>query len=109
MTRLALAGNRAFGCGVPAHTTGAPGFKAGLQPGATENCGIRHSTAEPDDVVSRYAGEQSAVDRVLYEDAEQQARTELRCMWSDPDAVPPWHWRRRCVSAGKTLNPVVRG
>ena len=43
----------------------------------------------------KYAGEQSAVDRVLYEDAEDGARKERRGLWSDPEPVPPWEWRRR--------------
>jgi endonuclease YncB( thermonuclease family) len=41
----------------------------------------------------KYADEQSAVDRVLYEDAERQARRKRRGLWSDPNPVPPWEWR----------------
>lgn len=38
----------------------------------------------------KYAGEQTAVDRVLYEDAEEEARSARRGVWSDPKPVPPW-------------------
>jgi len=43
----------------------------------------------------KYASEQIAVDRVLYEDAEDGARREHRGLWSDQDPIPPWEWRRR--------------
>ena len=43
----------------------------------------------------KYADEQTLVDRVLYGDAEEGAKTERRGLWSDPDPVPPWEWRRR--------------
>jgi endonuclease YncB( thermonuclease family) len=42
----------------------------------------------------KYADEQSAVDRVLYEDAERQARRKRLGLWSDPNPVPPWEWRK---------------
>ena len=42
----------------------------------------------------KYADEQSAVDRMLYEDAERQARQQPRGLWSDPNPVPPWEWRK---------------
>jgi micrococcal nuclease len=43
----------------------------------------------------KYAGEQSPVDGVLYEDAENKARAEKAGLWRDPDPVPPWEWRHR--------------
>ena len=43
----------------------------------------------------KYAGEQTLVDRALYEDAEKRAKTGRRGLWSDPDPVPPREWRRR--------------
>jgi endonuclease YncB( thermonuclease family) len=43
----------------------------------------------------RYADEQSAVDRVLYSDAEEEARKGRSGLWSDSQPVPPWEWRRR--------------
>jgi len=43
----------------------------------------------------KYAHEQSPVDRVLYEDAEGEARKQRRGLWSDREPVPPWEWRRK--------------
>lgn len=43
----------------------------------------------------KYADEQSPVDRVLYEDAEEAARKARLGLWSDQEPVPPWEWRRR--------------
>ena len=42
----------------------------------------------------KYAGEQSTLDRGLYEAAETAARDKRRGLWTDPDPVPPWEWRR---------------
>ena len=47
------------------------------------------------DYVCKYSREQSEVDQVLYEAAEDQARAERVGLWRDPDPVPPWEWRRR--------------
>jgi endonuclease YncB( thermonuclease family) len=43
----------------------------------------------------RYADEQSARDREAYSGAENAARASKRGLWSDPQPVPPWEWRRR--------------
>ncbi|WP_228276317.1 thermonuclease family protein [Dechloromonas sp. H13] len=43
----------------------------------------------------KYAGEQSPQDRGAYEHSEQEARARRAGLWSDPDPVPPWEWRRR--------------
>jgi endonuclease YncB( thermonuclease family) len=43
----------------------------------------------------KYAGEQSPQDRGAYEFSEQEARAKRVGLWSDPDPVPPWEWRRR--------------
>jgi micrococcal nuclease len=43
----------------------------------------------------KYANEQSPADRVLYEAAEDEARTERRGLWRDPNPMPSWRWRRR--------------
>ena len=43
----------------------------------------------------KYAGEQSPVGQNLYEVAEAKAKEERKGLWSDPDPVPPWQWRRR--------------
>jgi endonuclease YncB( thermonuclease family) len=45
----------------------------------------------------KYAGEQSDVDRVLYEDAERRAREGRVGLWRDPAPVAPWEWRRRGI------------
>lgn len=41
-----------------------------------------------------YANEQSPADRVRYARAEESARTTQTGLWADPEAVPPWDWRR---------------
>jgi endonuclease YncB( thermonuclease family) len=33
-------------------------------------------------------------DRQDYAEAEQQARAERLGLWVDPNAMPPWEWRR---------------
>lgn len=43
----------------------------------------------------KYAHEQSPVDQVLYEAAENNARATRAGLWLDPNPVPPWKWRRR--------------
>ena len=43
----------------------------------------------------KYAGEQSPEDRGAYEFSEQEARAKGVGLWSHPDPVPPWEWRRR--------------
>jgi endonuclease YncB( thermonuclease family) len=43
----------------------------------------------------KYASEQSPEDRGAYEFSEQEARAKRVGLWSHPDPVPPWEWRRR--------------
>ena len=43
----------------------------------------------------RYAHEQTAADRKLYEQAEERARAAKIGLWSLPDPVPPWDFRRK--------------
>lgn len=43
----------------------------------------------------KYAREQSPVDQRLYEAAETKAREARKALWSDPEPVGPWEWRRR--------------
>ena len=43
----------------------------------------------------KYAGEQSPEDRGAYEFSEKEARAKRVGLWSHPDPVPPWEWRRR--------------
>jgi endonuclease YncB( thermonuclease family) len=42
-----------------------------------------------------YAKEQGAADRLLYADAEAEARQARRGLWLEADPVPPWDWRAR--------------
>ena len=41
-----------------------------------------------------YADEQSEQDRHRYDFAEQEARAKEAGLWSDPNPVAPWQWRR---------------
>jgi len=43
----------------------------------------------------RYADEQTPADRKAYEAAEDAARKARRGLWSDPQPIPPWEWRKR--------------
>lgn len=43
----------------------------------------------------RYAREQSAEDRRLYEEAERLSRSGRVGLWADPSPLPPWDWRRK--------------
>jgi len=42
----------------------------------------------------KYAREQSPWDRGAYEFSEQEARTKRVGLWSEPDPLPPWEWRK---------------
>ena len=42
----------------------------------------------------KYAKEQSSEDARRYERLEQMARTARSGLWSDPEPVAPWDWRR---------------
>ncbi|MCV0437448.1 MAG: thermonuclease family protein [Hydrogenophaga sp.] len=41
----------------------------------------------------QYAREQSAIDRQLYAQAEDEARAQRRGLWADSHPIPPWSWR----------------
>ena len=43
----------------------------------------------------RYAHEQPEEQRERYGFAEYEARAKRIGLWSDPDPVPPWEWRRK--------------
>ena len=43
----------------------------------------------------RFANEQSPEDRAAYEFSEHEARAKRVGLWSDPEPVPPWEWRKR--------------
>jgi endonuclease YncB( thermonuclease family) len=42
-----------------------------------------------------YEAEQSPADRLLYAQAEDEARSARRGLWQDPQPVPPWDFRRQ--------------
>ena len=42
---------------------------------------------------NKYQKEQSESDRLLYSDAEDEAREAKRGLWQDPYAVAPWEYR----------------
>ncbi len=47
-----------------------------------------------------YAKEQSAVDRRLYEQAEQQAQVQRVGLWADKNPTPPWDFRHAKTGGG---------
>jgi endonuclease YncB( thermonuclease family) len=42
----------------------------------------------------RYAHEQPEEERERYAFAEEEARARKAGLWSDPNPVPPWEWRK---------------
>ena len=42
----------------------------------------------------KYQNEQTPDDRVLYAQAEEEARTVHRGLWSDAEPTPPWNFRK---------------
>lgn len=43
----------------------------------------------------KYANEQSEEDRERYSFAEVEARARKAGLWSDPNAIAPWEWRKK--------------
>jgi endonuclease YncB( thermonuclease family) len=43
----------------------------------------------------RYADEQSPAARDAYSAAEKAAQSAKRGLWSNPNPIPPWEWRKR--------------
>jgi len=43
----------------------------------------------------RCQDEQVQEDRKAYSEAEKAAQDAKRGLWSDPEPVPPWEWRKR--------------
>jgi len=42
----------------------------------------------------KYQKEQSRSDRKRYSDAEKVAKLSVIGLWQEPDAIPPWKWRK---------------
>jgi endonuclease YncB( thermonuclease family) len=53
-----------------------------------------------------YEGSMSAVERRLYAESEQLARSECRGLWQDPSPTPPWEWRQ-AKTAKKESQPAT--
>lgn len=53
----------------------------------------------------QYASEQSATDRLIYDQAERVSRQTRRGLWRDPDPTAPWDWRK-ASRKGKHLTDV---
>ena len=45
-------------------------------------------------VYEKHVGEASDEIQASYRDAQASARSEKAGLWSDPDPVPPWEWRK---------------
>jgi micrococcal nuclease len=52
-----------------------------------------------------YAKELSGNDAVTYEQAEAQARSEKRGLWTDPAPTPPWDFRRGKTAKAPGVKP----
>jgi hypothetical protein len=48
-----------------------------------------------------YEREQPPADRQLYANAEQEARSQKRGLWKDPDPTPPWDFRHHTTGTYK--------
>ena len=55
----------------------------------------------------KYQREQSPSDRVKYSDAELEARRHKVGLWRDPNAIPPWDYRRAERDRRKGMEPFV--
>lgn len=49
----------------------------------------------------KYELEQALADRLLYADAEREARKMQRGLWIEPAALAPWDWRRNKKAVGE--------
>ena len=75
--------------------------KVWVQPGDCPSCGLTLDVGHAQVIAGmawwyrEYAKEQTAEDQGRYESAENEARLRRWGLWSDPQPVPPWDWRRR--------------
>ena len=42
----------------------------------------------------KYANEQPPMERLEYEMAETKTAVDRKGLWSDPNPIPPWEWRK---------------
>ena len=74
--------------------------KVWVQPGDCPDCGKTLNANHAQILAGMawwyqdYAKDQSAQDRGRYESAVNEARKRKLGLWSEPDPVPPWAWRR---------------
>jgi endonuclease YncB( thermonuclease family) len=45
-------------------------------------------------VYEKYIGENSLDVQARYRQAETEAKNQRRGLWSDPEPMPPWEWRK---------------
>jgi len=55
----------------------------------------------------KYQEEQSASDRIEYSEAEREARRKKLGLWSDPNPVPPWDYRKAERERRNSLEPFM--
>jgi endonuclease YncB( thermonuclease family) len=55
----------------------------------------------------KYQGEQTSADRILYSDAELEARRLKLGLWHDPNPIPPWEYRQAKRKHMNDLEPFV--
>jgi len=57
--------------------------------------------------VQPLTGERTDEDRQRYATAEAEARTRKAGLWSEPDPVPPWDWRRSASTGSVKMSHSV--
>jgi endonuclease YncB( thermonuclease family) len=62
--------------------------------GSTLDAGLYQLTVGMAWHFKRYAHEQAPEQRGQYKFAETEARAKKAGLWSDPEPIPPWEWRR---------------
>jgi endonuclease YncB( thermonuclease family) len=82
--------------------------KVWVQPGDCPDCGKTLNANHAQILAGMawwyqdYARDQSAEDRGRYESAVSEARKRKLGLWSEPDPIPPWAWRRGQRSPSKS-------
>jgi endonuclease YncB( thermonuclease family) len=55
----------------------------------------------------RYLPEASEAIQASYRQAQEGARTKQAGLWSDPDPIPPWEWRKTEKDRSRTIQPAA--